>query len=130
MTWHIGLVTETVNLDRELDTLVGEWMSLADVAAALGVPAGRVKQMIKHNKLIGLPRGKAGYEVPAAFIIDGAVAKGLPGTLTVLRDAGFDEAETLRWLFTPDDTLPGTPIQAIREHRGTEVNRRAQALAI
>ncbi len=35
----------------------------------------------------------------------------------------------VRWLFTADDTLPGTPIQAIAEHRGTEVNRRAQALA-
>ena len=123
-------MTETVNLDRDLDELVGEWLSLTDVATALEMPAGRVKQMIKHHKLLGLSKGKAGYEVPAAFIIDGAVAKGLPGTLTVLRDAGFDDAETLRWLFTPDDTLPGTPIQAIREHRGTEVNRRAQALAI
>lgn len=123
-------MTETVNLDRELDTLVGEWLSLADVASELGIPAGRVKQLIKHGKLIGMARGKAGYEVPAAFILEGAVAKGLPGTLTVLRDAGFDDAETLRWLFTADDTLPGTPIQAIREHRGTEVNRRAQAMAI
>lgn len=123
-------MTETVNLDRELDALVGEWLSIADVAAALGVASSRVKQMIKHHKLAGLQRAKAGYEVPAAFITDGTVAKGLPGTLTVLRDAGFDEADSLHWLFTPDDTLPGTPIQAIREHRGTEVNRRAQALAM
>lgn len=123
-------MTETVNLDRELDTLVGEWLSLADVAAELDITTSRVKQLIKHHKLVGMPRGKAGYEVPAAFILDGAVAKGLPGTLTVLRDAGFDDAESLRWLFTPDDTLPGTPIQAIREHRGKEINRRAQALAI
>jgi len=28
-----------------------------------------------------------------------------------------------------DDTLPGTPSEAIVEHRATEVNRRAQALA-
>jgi hypothetical protein len=123
-------VTETVNLDRELDTLVGEWLTVADVASAIGVPASRVKQMIKDKKLVGLVRGKAGYEVPAAFILDDTVAKGLPGTLTVLRDAGFDDAESLRWLFTPDDTLPGTPIQAIREHRGKEINRRAQAMAI
>ena len=40
-----------------------------------------------------------------------------------------DAAESLRWLFTADDTLPGTPIQAIAQHRRTEVNRRAQALA-
>jgi len=32
-------------------------------------------------------------------------------------------------LFTADDSLPGTPIQAMIENRRTEVNRRAQALA-
>jgi len=36
----------------------------------------------------------------------------------------------MRWLFTADETLPGTPIEAIVAHRCTEVNRRAQALAI
>ena len=55
--------------------------------------------------------------------------QGLPGTLTLLSDAGFDDAAALRWLFTADDTLPGTPIQALRENRGTEIRRRAQALA-
>ena len=44
-------------------------------------------------------------------------------------EAGFDEEEALRWLFTADETLPGTPIEALCKHRGTEVNRRAQALA-
>jgi hypothetical protein len=44
-------------------------------------------------------------------------------------DCGFDEPEAVRWLFTADETLPGTPIQALCGHRGTEVNRRAQALA-
>jgi hypothetical protein len=48
----------------------------------------------------------------------------------LLFDCGFDEADALRWLFTADETLPGTPIQAISEHRRTEVNRRAQALAV
>jgi hypothetical protein len=53
----------------------------------------------------------------------------LHGTLTVLFDCGFDDSDAVRWLFTADDTLPGTPIQAMTERRGTEVNRRAQALA-
>jgi len=35
----------------------------------------------------------------------------------------------LRWLFTADDSLPGTPIEAIAKRRSAEVNRRAQALA-
>ena len=34
----------------------------------------------------------------------------------------------LRWLTTADDTLPGTPLQALHENRATEVKRRAQAL--
>ena len=51
------------------------------------------------------------------------------GTLTVLFDCGFEELEALRWLFTADESLPGTPIDAIVKHRCTEVNRRAQALA-
>jgi len=119
-----------MNLDRELDTLVGEWLTLDQVATAVGVSTSRVKQMIKENKLAGIRRAPAGYQVPAAFISEGQVLKGLPGTLTVLGDSGFDIPESLRWLFTPDETLPGTPIQAIRDHRGTEVNRRAQALAL
>jgi hypothetical protein len=36
----------------------------------------------------------------------------------------------LEWLFTADPSLPGTPAQALAENRGTEVKRRAQALAV
>lgn len=48
----------------------------------------------------------------------------------MLRDDRFTDAEILEWLFTADDTLPGTPVQALSENRGTEVKRRAQALAL
>ncbi len=58
------------------------------------------------------------------------MVKGLAGTLTLLRDDNFTDEETLEWLFTPDPSLPGTPVQALRENRGTEVKRRAQALAV
>ena len=33
------------------------------------------------------------------------------------------------WLFREDDTLPGTPVEALRGDRHGEVTRRAQALA-
>ena len=52
------------------------------------------------------------------------------GTLTLLRDDGFTVEEMIEWLFTPDPSLPGTPAQALAENRGTEVKRRAQALAV
>ncbi|MDT7784375.1 MAG: hypothetical protein QOF58_2794, partial [Pseudonocardiales bacterium] len=47
---------------------------------------------------------------------------------TVLRDQNFSTDEILRWLFTEDTSLPGTPIEALRGDRGREVKRRAQAM--
>lgn len=66
--------------------------------------------------------------VPDAFLTGNEIVKGLPGTITLLRDSGYHEDEILRWLFTPDDSLPGTPIDALRGDRGREVKRRAQAM--
>jgi hypothetical protein len=117
-------------IDPTTDSLVGEWLSLNDVADRLGIPAGRVKQLLRDRKLLAVTRPDGKTAVPAAFIDGEQVVKGLPGTLTLLFDCGFDETEALRWLFTADETLPGTPIDAIARHRCTEVNRRAQALAL
>ncbi len=116
-------------IDPVTDTLVGEWLSLPEVAGRLGIPLGRVKQLLRDRKLVAVTRPCGDRGVPAAFLDGPQIVKGLGGTLTVLADCGFDEEETLRWLFTADDTLPGTPIEALCRHRGTEVNRRAQALA-
>jgi hypothetical protein len=124
--WHIGGVTE---IDPQADSLVGEWLSFPEVAERLGIPAGRVKQLLRDRKLLAVTRPDGKRAVPAAFFDGDQVVKGLPGTLNVLFDCGFDDAEALRWLFTADETLPGTPIEAICRHRSTEVNRRAQALA-
>jgi hypothetical protein len=44
-----------------------------------------------------------------------------------LRDARFTDVEIIGWLYEADISLPGTPIAALRENRGTEVKRRAQA---
>lgn len=117
-------------IDPTTDSLVGEWLSLNDVAGRLGIPAVRVKQLLRDRKLLAVTRPDGKTAVPAAFIDGDQVVKGLPGTLTLLFDCGFDETEAMRWLFTADETLPGTPIDAIARHRGTEVNRRAQALAL
>lgn len=113
----------------EADALVGEWLSLPEAAARLDLPVGRVKQMIRDRKLIAVTRPNGDRAVPAAFLDGPQVIKGLSGTLTVLLDCGFDDPEALTWLFTADETLPGTPIDALYAKRGTEVNRRAQALA-
>jgi hypothetical protein len=125
-------VTHTVaeiEIDRQTDALVGEWLTLPEAAESLGLDLKRVKQLLRDNRLMGVQR-TGGVFIPAAFVQDGHPLKGLHGTLTVLDDAGFDRAEALRWLFTADDSLPGTPVQALVENRMKEINRRAQALAL
>ena len=116
-------------IDPPADAIVGDWLTLPQVADRFALPVSRVKQLIRDRRLLAVQRPNGGFCVPAAFLDGGQPVRGLHGTLTLLFDCGFDEAEALRWLFTVDESLPGTPIQAITEHRGTEVNRRAQALA-
>ncbi len=126
--WHACPVTE---IDANIDALVPAWLTLPDIAEKLGVEVTRVRQLVKEGQLIAVRRGEnRALHVPAAFIDGDKVVKGLVGTLTLLRDDGFTVEEMLEWLFTPDPSLPGTPAQALSENRGTEVKRRAQALAV
>jgi hypothetical protein len=113
----------------QLKELVGDWLDWSDASAVLGVSVSKVRQLIRDHQLAAaVPAPGAGQQVPAALLQDGAVVKGVPGVLTVLHDAGYDDREALTWLFTADDTLPGRPIDALRENRGSEVKRRAQAM--
>ncbi len=107
--------------------LVTDWLPLPDVAAALGLDILRARQLVRERQLLAVRRDGV-LQVPAAFLQDGRVVKGLPGVLTLLADARYSDSEALDWLFTEDGTLPGTPVQALRENRGTEIKRRAQAL--
>lgn len=112
----------------DVEALVDDWLTLEDVATRLQVSASRVRQLVADHQLLAVRRGRD-VVVPAVFLDGPRVLKGLPGTLTVLADSGYDPVESLRWLFTPDESLPGTPIAALAGNRGTEVKRRAQALA-
>jgi hypothetical protein len=105
-----------------------EWAAVPDVADALGVEVTKVRQYLREGKLLAVRRdGDGPLVIPAAFVQDGAIVKHLPGVITLLRDARYADDEAIRWLFTDDD-LPGSPIEALRANRGTEVKRRAQAL--
>ena len=106
-----------------------ETLSPAEVADALGISANRVRQLLRDRKLMAVP-GSGNSRIPADFLQDGAVLKHLPGLLTVLQDGGFTDEEAFAWLFRADDSLPGTPVQALRDNRHTEVTRRAQAMAL
>lgn len=110
------------------ELLVTEWLTLPEAADLLGVGANRIRQLVGDRQLIAVRRGENNaLMVPADFVQDGKVLKGLPGVLTLLKDARYADDEALRWLYTDDD-LPGSPVQALVENRGTEVKRRAQAL--
>ncbi len=120
----------TTEIDPQTEALVPDWLTLPDVAEQLGVDVGRVRSMLRERQLIALRRGPDRVlQVPAPLIREGRVLKGLTGTLTLLADSGYDELASIRWLFTVDDSLPGCPVTALAENRGTEVRRRAQALA-
>ena len=106
-----------------------ETLTPAEVADQLGVSANRVRQLLRDRKLMAVP-GSGNSKIPADFLKDGAILKHLPGLLTVLKDGGFSDEEAFDWLFRSDDSLPGTPVEALRSNRHTEVSRRAQALAL
>ncbi len=113
----------------DLAELVGEWLDWSQASDELRVSVSKVRQLIREHQLAAaVPVPGAGQKVPSALIMDGQVVKGVPGVLTVLHDAHYDDREALTWLFTFDDSLPGRPIDALRENRGSEVKRRAQAL--
>jgi hypothetical protein len=109
--------------------LVPSWLTLPEVAEQLGIPVTRVRQLVGDRQVVALRRGENNaLMVPAAFVQDGKVLKGLPGVLTLMADAKYTDEEAVTWLFTPDDSLPGSPVEALVANRGTEVKRRAQAL--
>jgi Rv2175c C-terminal domain of unknown function len=93
------------------------------VAERLDVPVTKVHQLIREGGLLAL-RHDGVLRVPGELV----GARHVAGVVTLLRDAGFTDEEALRWLYTADASLPGTPAEALKENRGTEVKRRAQAL--
>jgi Rv2175c C-terminal domain of unknown function len=103
------------------------WLTVPDIAERLDVPVTRVHQMLRDHHLIAVRRDGV-LRIPVELVAGRTVRKHLPGVLTVLRDAGYDDDDALRWLYTPDDTLPGTPVAALDGGLATEVKRRAQAL--
>ena len=124
--WQIGGVTESVAVSGQL-VEPAEWVAMPDVAEQLGMPITRVHQLIRDHALLAVRRDGV-LRVPVELIATPNVRKHLPGVLTLLHDAGYNDEEALRWLYTADDSLPGIPAIALSGARATEVKRRAQAL--
>ncbi|MBX7264713.1 DNA-binding protein [Micromonospora sp. Llam7] len=104
------------------------WLTLPDVAERLDLPISKIHQMIRDRELLAVRRDGV-RRIPADLVANSIVLKHLPGVLTLLTDAGYDDEAALRWLYEPDDTLSGgTPAAALAGDHAREVKRRAQAL--
>ncbi len=104
------------------------WLTLPDVAERLDLSISKVHQMIRDRELIAVRRDGV-RQIPADLVANRTVLKHLPGVLTLLADAGYDDEAALRWLYEPDGTLAGgTPATALGGDQAREVKRRAQAL--
>ena len=104
-----------------------EWVNLPDVSEKLDVSISKVHQMIRDGQLLAVRRN--GIRVtPAELIANDTVLKHLPGILTLLRDAGYNDEEAIKWLYEPDKTLNGNGATALGGDLAREVKRRAQAI--
>ena len=116
----------------ELEALVGEWLTVPDIAERLGLRLSEVRQLITDRQILSLRIGpRHVISIPVKFLNEDGLLPELPGTFTVLRDSRMTDTEILRWLFTPDDTLPvpGAPMDALLAGFKTEVRRRAMEAA-
>ena len=92
----MGSMSEQRLADADLGTLVPDWIDWAEAARQLGVSVAKVRTMIREHELAAaVPVPGAGQQVPADFIQDGLVVKGLPGLLTILHDGRYDDRECI-----------------------------------
>ena len=104
-------------------------VTLPEVAELLDITILKVHQLIKDGQLVVTTDSDGRRVLPRIFVAAGTPLKHLPSVITLLRDGGYTDPEIIAWLLRADDTLPGTPAQALADNRGTEVKRRAQAAA-
>lgn len=140
-------MTEPTVPTDDLDALVGDWLTLPDLAEALGIDVGKVRRLVADRRIIAVRRGERSItSVPTRFIVPAhladpanattpdpegglAVLNSLQGTLSVLVDSGFGDREAIIWLFSVCDELGETPIDALRSGRKSRVRQIAQSLA-
>ncbi|WP_026365500.1 MULTISPECIES: Rv2175c family DNA-binding protein [Promicromonospora] len=118
----------------DLDTLVGDWLTLPDLAESLDIEVGKARGLVSDRHVIGIKRGeRTTFQVPALFVLPDVegrpgVIPTLRGTIMVLADAQFTEPEILEWLFTPNDELGERPVDALIHGKRAAVRRVAQTL--
>ncbi len=105
-------------------------LTIPEVADRLGVLVTRVHALLREQQLLEV-RVDGVRKVPARLLNDdGTINRFVPGVIALLSDGGFQDWEILQYLFTPDESLPGRPVDALHGHLAREVMRRAQAMAL
>lgn len=105
-----------------------EFLSVPDVAEALGESIGRVHRLIEDHSIAAV-RVDGILQVPALFIRENEVIPALRGTLILLEDAGYSNEEAVGWMLTDNAEIGMSPIQALAEGRKSSVRRATQSLA-
>lgn len=124
---NLVTVSSVLHCDDVLSSDV-QTINLPEVSERLGIPVTRVHDLLREGALIAIRR-RGVVVVPEVFFDGDEVVRFLPGLVSVLRDGGYGDEEILKWMFKEDDSLPGTPADALHGHRAREVIRRAQAMA-
>ena len=120
---NVPAVEEILSADEPL-------LTLPEVADHLGVLVTRVHALLRERQLLEV-RVDEVRKVPARLLNDdGGINKFVPGVIALLGDGGYADWEILQFLFTPDESLPGRPVDALHGHLAREVMRRAQAMAL
>jgi hypothetical protein len=104
-----------------------QWLTIPDLTEILGLKVSQVRRLIEDRALLAY-RLDGVWKVPADFLDGAEPLSELRGTLVVLGDSGFTDAEAMQWLLEPEDSLGVSPIAALHEGRKAEVRRVAQAL--
>ena len=83
---------------RALETLVGDWSYLPDIAERYGVALSRVRRFLADRELLTHRVGpNRALAVPTDFLGPDGPRPELKGTFTVLADGGMSDVEIIRW---------------------------------
>lgn len=135
--WHSGAVNKSTHRAEDptpeqfasLAQLVQGWTTIPDIAEAMDVIVTRVHTLVDDGAVLAFRDPADGVRrIPVEFTSDGKPLDSLHGTISVLRDAGFTDLEAAMWLLSPDDSLPGRPVDFLHAGRKTEIRRRAQSM--
>ena len=92
---------------RALETLVGDWSYLPDIAERYGVALSRVRRFLADRELLTHRVGpNRALAVPTDFLGPDGPRPELKGTFTVLADGGMSDVEIIRWLHSVDMSAP------------------------